>query len=224
MISGSFHVSSQEWRYFSREKAIVHTAHLAQLPRGNPGDTVLIAHTAPTQNQSSRGNKNPMPTPSAPYFQTNIFNVTNDSFVIDCYGCVNWEGTILAQKNMGISVGALDGARAEITMTPEESGFFVVHVEANSDYHTFGYQGVASDGKITAQIDVGGTIVAQNSQKIYMDGPSWDGTHHYINSMLHVVTECLVSASQFKGIALNIGSVANGAHFSMWAFKVADYG
>lgn len=224
MISGTFHVNSQEWRYFSREKSIVHTAHLAQLPQGNPGDTVLIASTAPTQNQGSRGNHNPMPTPIGPYFQTNIFNVSNTSFIIDSYGCVNWQGTILAQKNMGISVGPLNGALAYVDMVPEESGFYVVHVEVSGDYHTFGYQGVGNDGKVTAQIAIGSTIVAQSSQKIFMNGPSWDAVHNYINSIPRAITECLLPASAFRGIGLNIGDTTQGARFAMWAFKVADYG
>ncbi len=48
MISGTFHTTAQEWRYFSREKALIHTAHFAQLPTGIPGDPVFIPITPPT--------------------------------------------------------------------------------------------------------------------------------------------------------------------------------
>jgi hypothetical protein len=222
MNSGTFHISSQEWRYFSREKSIVHTTHLAQIPSSRAGDTVLIANTAPTQNQTSKTGKSQMQVPPAPYFQTNIFNVTNDSFVISSYGCVNYNGQILAQKNMGISVGSVGGSLAQVTMVPEESGFFVVHVEANSDLHTFGYEG--TDGEITVQVLVGSAIMSEAKCRLKMEGPLWDGVHNYMMSMPRAIAECLVPASSFTGLAYNIGSNTNGARFGMWAYKVADYG
>lgn len=54
MISGTFHVMSQQWRYFSREKSIVHTLHVAQLAPSLGGDTVIIGNTAAAA--ASKGN------------------------------------------------------------------------------------------------------------------------------------------------------------------------
>ncbi len=48
MISGTFHTTAQEWRYYSREKSLIHTAHFAQLPTGIPGDPVFIPVVPPT--------------------------------------------------------------------------------------------------------------------------------------------------------------------------------
>lgn len=56
MISGAFHTTSQEWRYFSREKALIHTLHLAQLPSGTSGDTVTIGAVPPTGTGGTKGN------------------------------------------------------------------------------------------------------------------------------------------------------------------------
>lgn len=50
MISGAFHVMAQEWRYYSREKSLIHTLHLSELVTTHPGDTIEIASTAPTGN------------------------------------------------------------------------------------------------------------------------------------------------------------------------------
>lgn len=48
MISGTFHTISQEWRYYSREKSLIHTLHLGQLPTGIAGDPVFIPSVPPT--------------------------------------------------------------------------------------------------------------------------------------------------------------------------------
>lgn len=225
MNSGTFHVMSQQWRYFSREKSIVHTLHLAQLQASRRGDTVLIAPTAPTQNQSTtHGSIGPLAVPSGPYFQTNLTNVTDTSIVTDCYGCVNYNGQILAQKNMGINVISLGGSLAEIDMTPTESGFFVVHVEASSDLHSLSYQGVANDGQIMVQIMAGGILAAQAVWRCRMEGGGWTPAHNALNSIGRTAAECIVPAGSFRGFGYNLGSVINGARFAMWAYKMADYG
>ncbi len=48
MISGTFHPMAQEWRYYSREKALIHTLHLAQLVTKKTGDPVFITPVPPT--------------------------------------------------------------------------------------------------------------------------------------------------------------------------------
>lgn len=52
LVNEPFHVMSQEWRYYSREKSIIHTLHLAQLTSGTLGQTILIA---PTVNPKAGG-------------------------------------------------------------------------------------------------------------------------------------------------------------------------
>lgn len=48
MISGAFHPMAQEWRYYSREKSLIHTLHLAELPTTINGQSIIIAPTVPT--------------------------------------------------------------------------------------------------------------------------------------------------------------------------------
>ncbi len=55
MISGTFHVTAQEWRYYSREKSLIHTLHLAQLPSGTVGNSVFILAVPPTGSLTAGG-------------------------------------------------------------------------------------------------------------------------------------------------------------------------
>lgn len=125
MISGTFHSLAQEWRYFSREKAIVHTLHLAQIPSSNAGDTVLIATTPPVSKQTGGGKGfPPMQLPSAPYYGLNAYMITNQSMQIDCYGSTTSKVTegitrISAQSKMQINIGPIGGGASIITMTPD---------------------------------------------------------------------------------------------------------
>lgn len=48
MNSGTFHLTSQEWYYSSREKMVGHTVHLAQLPDDRAGQGIFIDSTPPT--------------------------------------------------------------------------------------------------------------------------------------------------------------------------------
>lgn len=73
MNSGSFHVMSQGWRYFSREKSIVHTLHLAELAPMVTGQSVFITSVPPTG--TSGGGFNVPPNPFPP---------------ITPYGGINW--------------------------------------------------------------------------------------------------------------------------------------
>lgn len=81
MVSGTFHVQSQEWRYFSREKSIVHTAHLSQLPVFSTGQTITILIAPPTGSTASGNGFNfkPQPYPGiTPYRGVDITNVYNN--------------------------------------------------------------------------------------------------------------------------------------------------
>lgn len=48
MISGTFHPMAQEWRYYSREKSLIHTLHVAELPTTITGQSIIISPTVPT--------------------------------------------------------------------------------------------------------------------------------------------------------------------------------
>lgn len=56
MISGTFIPRAQEWRYYSREKSLIHTLHLAELPSGTIGDSVFIQIVPPTGTGGIKGN------------------------------------------------------------------------------------------------------------------------------------------------------------------------
>lgn len=77
MNNEPFHVMSQEWRYFSRQKALIHTLHLGQLPQDTAGDSVFITVTPP----SGTGGFNVPPItlpPISPYGGTTWTNSTNN--------------------------------------------------------------------------------------------------------------------------------------------------
>lgn len=215
MISGAFHPSSQEWRYYSREKSIIHTLHLAQLASSQPGKTALIASTAPTGKQTGGIGGIPMPMPVNPYMGANATIITNSSIAITCYGSVNYLGQILTQAHMGIEVRP-----NQIIMTPEESGYFVVHAEAQSDMHTLGYQGPAGDGQITLQLLNGGTLVDQSIFELFFVGQS---ANAYLDRILRTeVGGLFPGAGSFTALGINLGALPAAA-MSMWAMKIADY-
>lgn len=213
MISGTFHTLSQEWRYFSREKSIVHTLHLSQLVGSNDGATVLIASTSSTGTNGEHTPTSPLQVPPAPYFGINAKLITNSSFITDCYGSTNYLGQITAQSKMGIDV-----APERITMTPEESGWFLIHAEAQGDKHTLGYQGPASDGKIMVQILNGGHELAHSIWELYMVG---EAAGHYLDRLPRTSCETISVGGQFIAQGTNLGTQPP-AYLSMWCVKVAE--
>lgn len=48
MNSGTFHTMAQQWRYFSRERSLIQTLHVGELPVFNTGQTVTITPVPPT--------------------------------------------------------------------------------------------------------------------------------------------------------------------------------
>lgn len=90
MNSGTFHTTSQEWYYSSREKMVGHTVHLAQLPDDRVGQGVFIDSTPPTGTNGN--NFSNVPPFAVPDFTP--------------YGSVQWQGTT---GYMGASFGGFGG-------------------------------------------------------------------------------------------------------------------
>lgn len=221
MNSGTFHVMAQEWRYYSREKSLIHTLHLSQLVTPKPGDTVLILPVPPAGRLQSRGIP-PLPVPPQPYYGGGGNIITNVSMVSDCYGFVNWMGQIVTQSKMSITV---DWGGDTIIMSPQDPGYFVVHVEGQTDVRTLGYQGPSSDGAGTVQILEGSNIIAQTTRKIFMGGAGWN-VNQYIDSYLSFAAEALVPNATYTGKGIGLGTHSLGspssAFISMWMFKVGN--
>lgn len=79
MISGVFHPAGQEWRYYSREKALIHTLHLAQIPTPRNGESVFITPVPPTGTAGSNFSVPPLSFPSlTPFGGFNWTQVTNN--------------------------------------------------------------------------------------------------------------------------------------------------
>lgn len=79
MNNEPFHAIGQEWRYFSREKAIIHTLHLAQLPSYVTGSSVFITPVPPTGTGQSGFNLKSRPLPVlTPYGGIDWTNVVNN--------------------------------------------------------------------------------------------------------------------------------------------------
>lgn len=214
MNSGTFHIMSQEWRYYSREKSLIHTLHLGQLTPSRTGDTVLIL-TAPPAAKTGGFKVPQIPLPGTPYFGTNAKLVTNDSVIITCFGGTNYLGQITAQSKMNINISP-----TTITMVPLESGYFVVHAEAQGDLRTLHYYGPGGDGSMLVQLLKGGTLIAQSNWRMQLIN---DRAGAYLNMVPHASCETLVMCSGDALIAngVNLGAQPP-AYLSMWAMKVAD--
>jgi hypothetical protein len=217
MISGTFHPLAQEWRYYSREKSLMQTLHVAQMPSSNAGDTVLVMNTKDVTTNSKGYGFHAMPFPSGPSFISNINRVTNSSMHITCYGSVGTGGTILAQSKMSISVAGV----SQIIMSPQESGFFVVHAEAYSDIHHTGAEGTG--GKITINITGGGQLVAKAEAEIKEQGTQWTDPAIDLDFFRRLACGCTGLAAGGSFVANSTGLGGDSA-FTMWCMKVADYG
>lgn len=203
MNSGTFHVMSQEWRYFSREKSIIHTLHLGQLPPSGTGDTILIESTSPTsQGNGVGGGQFSVPSLTMPAGPGGgVVNFTFSQNVLSqCFGSFH-NRTILAQKNMDIVVGRWDTDMQVIIMTPKQSGWFFCSIDGNSDVRgvPMTYQGAPVDpGDHISVVAFSirknsptGFLIAVNSMAGYMGG-LFDATHWradmYITSQLPAYT------------------------------------
>lgn len=222
MISGSFHTLSQEWRYYSREKSLIHTLHLAQLPTPQSGDTVLILPVPTVKNNSKGFSLPPFALPSGPAYGFNATQVTNQSMTIDCYASTNCAGAVLNASRISVQVGPIGGALSQIIMEPQESGFFWVHAECYSAIQQLGNEGPANDGQVTLTILNGGGVASQAVARAKMEGPDWTTHFDWVRRMT-ATTDCLVpSAGSFKALALNLGNPSDCC-LTMFAMKIADY-
>jgi hypothetical protein len=143
MISGTFHVMSQEWRYYSREKSLFHTLHVGQLPSGTAGDTIEIAATSPANpNNGSSSNNFSVPTIPGIGGVTTTNNVTITANTLsDCFASVGPGQTILTNKNCIIQYGVWSSTLKEIYITPQKGGWFMLgggftSTEQNGVYQT----------------------------------------------------------------------------------------
>lgn len=92
MNSGTFHVMGQSWRYYSRERAIINSISLAQLPSGTAGDQVTIPVVPPT----GTGVNFSVPKPTLPTISPYRGNVTWSKVInnVPPLWCVNYVGAI----------------------------------------------------------------------------------------------------------------------------------
>lgn len=231
MNNEPFHVMSQEWRYFSRQKSLIHTLHLAQLPADRPGNTVLIDSTAPQSDPYGRPWKQPpivLP-PGGGGGTVTIYKTIKSP----CFGCVSWDKQILAQRNMDISMSPWDDNLMQITMIPHEQGRFYCGIFGQSDVHgnPYNYQGPAGNGSIGLTIrktpPIPSNDVVGAGTAIYMAGV-FDPTHwrstFYITSVISTAASGITMVAKDQpvvGTGNRIGAAALG-HISMWMFKISE--
>lgn len=235
MNSGTFHISSQEWRYFSREKAIIHTTHLAQLPSGTPGDTILIDSTAPASSNNNNFSVPPVSIPSFP----GINVVENLKFsrntLPDVFGSVGMNKTVLAQKNCIIQFSTWAPSLMQFYITPNAAGWYLLHVQAQSDARNASYLGPTSSQSISCSIDrmpVGlqSTQIAGNSQAIQMIGIFGTGPNQWSTSTYSIDNQLMCHGQAIFIIPKNNTVVFTGqllgnapdAQLTGYLFKIAD--
>lgn len=185
MNSGTFHVISQQWRYFSREKSIIHTLHLGELDASHRGQTVIIDSTPPINNPND-GNFSVPPLTLPPTVGGGIGNVTFTNTVLStCFGAVGVNQEILGLKNMIIQLSRWDAQEMRFLMTPQESGLFFLYIELQSDERdpSVGYFGPISPTtggqtqNITGHIGPPGlSAIVTAKSAIIQQGPMDGGT------------------------------------------------
>lgn len=223
MNNEPFHVLSQEYRYSSERKSILQTLRLAQLKNGVDGDGVAVPiDPSSTDNGLGGFSVPPLQLPGAPFISATIYNTYNQVFGSRCYGCVAYDQSITAQKQMGISIDSWSSTIMQVTFSPAEPGIYYIHVEAQTDQRDYSYQGPASDGACLCQIYTdGGPLAAQGNDAIFMNGP-WDASM-YIQSVMHSNAEVIKSVNGSivcKGINLGDPAGTPAAHISCFAFKI----
>lgn len=250
MISGTFHISSQEWRYFSREKAIIHTAHLAQLPSGTSGETVLIDSTSPSSSNNNNFSVPPVSIPSFPGISV-IENVTFSRTTLpDVFASIGQNKTILAQKNCIIQFAGWSAQLMQFYVTPNQSGRYFFYIEAQGDPRDAAYQGpidptLSPQPAYASYISCGvqkiptgfssNTIVgAGGSQQITMQGffapwgsppqPYWSTTTYNLATQLTTRGWGIdiVSKNQTCVFSGNFLGNAPDAQLTGYMFKIAD--
>lgn len=235
MISGTFHASSQQWRYFSREKAIVHTLHLSQLPSGTSGDTILIASTAPpaSNNNNFSEPKINMP-PSSTFGGGATLNLQFSRNTLSrVFGSVGRDKTILAQKNMTIQFAGWSPQWREFYMIPGEAGWYMIYVEVAGDFRDINYQGPPNPygnplAMVLCNVAFSPSVVPINSNGGSAMIGFFDATHWSTNMYIsyqngargHAI--CVVDKGQvirFQGV--DLGN-APDAQLTGYMFKIAE--
>lgn len=213
-----FHISAQEWRYHSRDKSLLHSLHLAQLPEGMnvAGESVLIEPTAASNGRFSGAGVPPLQLPSAPNINATLFNTFNQFVSSNVYGCVGTDQSILARKNCTIVIDSWTSALMKVTMTVNKRGKYLVHIECQTDLRTLGYQGPANDGQCVGNIAIDGGTSSTSNMRVYMNGAGWDASI-YVESIGHTSKTFISQVNGtvvFQGVNLGDPAAAIPAHIS----------
>lgn len=236
MISGAFHPASQEWRYYSREKSLIHTLHLAQLVSGSGGDTVLIESAPPAAHNSSQGFS--VPPLNLPLLGGGgIANVTFTKNVLSqCFGSAFGQTkSVVCHKNMDIQFGVWDDFLKEIIFTPQQPGWFLCHAEFTSGLRGFEVSASAQQHFFNVRMQrFPGTATSpfiNSSSTLTMDGTqsptTWRSTM-YLSSILNTgYTDFIVTGkgTPVRASMINTSTPANpepGSYLSAFMFKVAE--
>lgn len=233
MISGSFHPIAQEWRYYSREKSLIHTLHVAELPNSVAGDTIEIAATSPATNngpgEGGHFSVPPLNLGGAPS-RTISVNISQQALP-DCFAST-YNKTILAQKNVDIAFMDWSVSKREVYFTVKKSGWYVLGVQGHTDQHDLTYQGPAGDGKAVVQINrfplLPSNVLNQANFGVFMDGlpadPDYWNAGHYCSLRGGGHCHAFSPAGEkqiFSLIGAGLGSLTDGS-FSAWIFKIAE--
>ena len=246
MISGAFHVASQEWRYFSREKSIVHTLHLAQLATGTPGEWVTIMIVPPSG--SHNGFQVPhLDIPSiSPYNGLTMTNSVNnfkpnwaawsnlDAFQSGTYG--GWSG-VVSNEILGTPLKQ----QANWLWPAATGGIFVVYgdwrVTNTSDVidtiqnrlvKTTDY-GLGATSAVTYVADVNSDIQQEGQYVIVMQGAGWNNqmyigeaqdSEHITRSMIMSVVPAHTWVGSYHDVASPYGGITSSPRGSLLVFRL----
>lgn len=219
-----FHVLGQEWRYRSQNKALLHTLHLAQLPSNmtSEGDAIPVEQVPPTNGRFNGAGVPPLQLPAAPSLHATIFNTYNQFIYSDIYGCVGTDQTILAQKNCAISIDSWTSALMQVTMNPNKSGYYLIHLECQTDLRTLGYQGPDGNGACQGSAIVDGGAGSTCNMQVKMNGATWDASI-YVDSIGHSSTTFIkrvLGEVVFQGTNLGDPTAVIPAHISCFIMKI----
>lgn len=216
-----FHVSGQEWRYYSRQKSLSNTLHLSQLPTGTlpPGESIPVLQPPDI---SQKYGQTPLQFPSGIGTSVKVFNTYNQFVASDAYGCVGTEQDILARKNVTIEIDGWTSALMQVTMTCPP-GTYLIHLECQTDLRTLGYQGPNNDGHCDGNVAIDGTLTQSCSMTVLMVGASW-GADLYMDSVGHSSTTFIADVAGgtvvFQGVNLGDPAAAIPACISCFILKI----
>lgn len=183
MISGAFHPMAQEWRYYSREKSLIHTLHLAELPATINGQSIIIAPTVPTGTTggSNGFNVGPITIPDiTPY---NGLQINQSSFNIPPL----WTTTTnsLATQNQSGSYGPWSGTISDQVplrfiasyQWPATGGTYLVEAEATDSLAALNIMNPTEIQIFESSVQGNHSDVRQDAQWGYALVGTWLVTH-----------------------------------------------